>query len=492
MAPVNNRATIDALVSEYGTEHDCPSISWGILADGELTMHGAYRSQHPTIAATNGVRPDTIDQHTVYRIASMTKAFSAAATLLLRDEGVLRLDDPIAAHAPELANLRGPTSDSQPLTVRDLLTMRAGFVNDDYWADRALDLTDDEFDAIVEAGVTFAQPTGVHEYSNFGFGVLGRVIHRASGQRIQQIISERLLSPLGMTSTTWVQPDHDRWARPLDWHSGGFHDELPPLPDGLIAPMGGLWTTVHDLATWVAWLDDAFPARDGDDAGPLSRASRREMQNDHAFVNQVTLRDVTSPASYGYGVRVIHEAQRVITHSGGLPGYGSNMRWIIGTGVGAIAFANSTYAPMAELTARILDIVLANRAVAPASRAVTPAVAAAAHRLVELFNDWSDDVADALFTANAVHDESYERRRAPVAGLLPVTLTSIEASSDASATITVTAADGSEPTIWFALSPVAADRIQAAEVEVEASGDAPPGEADEAGSRVEGGDTAAD
>jgi len=73
--------------------------------------------------------------------------------------------------------------------------MRAGFITDDYWADRHLELTDEEFDEIIASGVTFAEPTGsAHEYSNFGFGVLGRVVHRASGQRTQQVISERSLA----------------------------------------------------------------------------------------------------------------------------------------------------------------------------------------------------------------------------------------------------------------------------------------------------------
>ncbi len=109
-------------------------------------------------------------------------------------------------------------------------------------------------------GALFAVPTGTRfEYSNFGFAVLGRVVERASGRRIQDVVDEELLAPLGMTETTWVQPAHDDWARPMRWADDAFADELTPLGDGLIAPMGGLWTNVVDLARWVAWLDDAHP-----------------------------------------------------------------------------------------------------------------------------------------------------------------------------------------------------------------------------------------
>ena len=88
----------------------------------------------------------------------MTKSFSAAATLWLRDAGVLRLDDPIGVYAPELAQLRSPTSDAPPITVRDLLSMTSGLATDDPWADRHLDLTDDGFDAIIAESPVFRGP----------------------------------------------------------------------------------------------------------------------------------------------------------------------------------------------------------------------------------------------------------------------------------------------------------------------------------------------
>ena len=66
----------------------------------------------------------------------MTKSFTAATVLSLRDEGRPRLDDPIAEHVPELAGLRRPTADAPAITVRHLLTMSAGLATDDPWGDR--------------------------------------------------------------------------------------------------------------------------------------------------------------------------------------------------------------------------------------------------------------------------------------------------------------------------------------------------------------------
>ncbi len=147
--------------------------------------------------------------------------------------------------------------------------------------------------------------------------------------------------------------------------------ELDPLPDGLIAPMGGLWTDGRrpgslDRPGWTT------PSRRATtpDHGPLSRASRREMQQPQRYTGMTTVRGVRSSSSYGFGLRVFDEPDlgTVVTHSGGLPGYGSNMRWMPGRRVGAIALANTTYAPMTELTARLARRVGRRRGSCPRPR----------------------------------------------------------------------------------------------------------------------------
>ncbi len=443
-----DRAPLEQMVRTHAVEHHCRTIAWGVVEEGALGVTGSYGD---------------VDEHTVYRIASMTKSFSAAATLLLRDDGVLRLDDPIDRHAPELALVRGPTADAAPITIRDLLGMTAGFVSDDPWADRHLDLTDDAFDAVVAGGITFAAPTGTSfEYSNLGFGVLGRVVHRASGQRIQTLISERLLGPLGLDDTTWIQPEHDRWARPMRWDDES-HIEEPATPgDGVIAPMGGLWTTVADLARWIAWLDDAFPARDDPDAGPLRRSSRREMQTGRIHVGLRTNTVGTSSISYGLGLRAIHRPQHnpVIGHSGGLPGYGSSMCWIAGRRLGVIALSNVTYAPMTELCASLLDELESQLGPHRAPSAPAPPVDVAGRRLAALLGAWDDDVADDLFADNVAQDDDWVRRRRAAEPLAGLDLITIEPIDDARGSARGSVPDGSSVHISYALAPDDSTRIQ--------------------------------
>jgi CubicO group peptidase (beta-lactamase class C family) len=367
-------------------------------------------------------------EHTVFRIASMTKSFTASSILMLRDSGHLRLDDAVADIAPEFAAVVGPTRDSPRLTVRHLLSMASGMATDDVWADRHLDMSDDELDQLLSGGATFAWPPDTHgEYSNVGFAMLGRVILRTSGQRAQDFITDHLLQPLGMDRTTWVRPNHDDWARPYDVVAGQRVADLEPLGDGAIAPMGGLWSCVSDLAKWVAWFADAFPPRDDDDAGPLSRASRREMQQVHrAWPTEHTSStgegDEAVPeridgGGYGYGLFVLHDTRfgHFVHHSGGLPGYGSNMRWLPGRSVGVIALGNATYVPMSKMARRMLEIVDDHGLVPAAALRPSAHLLSVANRLALLLSNWTDSAANDLFADNVDLDESLPRRASQAA-----------------------------------------------------------------------------
>lgn len=457
-----DRAPLDQLVADTAEQKRCHTISWGVVRDGELALtgnSGPFEVDADAHDANHG--------QTVYRIASMTKSFAAATTLLLRDEGAFQLDDPIGRLVPELAALRGPTTDAAPITIRDLLSMTSGFVTDDAWADRNLDLTDDTFDSIVASGPVFAQPTGTEfEYSNFGYAVLGRVVHRVTGTRLQRHVTERLLDPLGMTRTSWVMPPHNDWARPMRWLDDNYVHELPPLGDGLIAPMGGLWTTVADLARWISWLDEAFPARGGPDDGLLSRSSRREMQTSQQYVGMRSYGAIRYATSYCLGLRVLHEPRSgsIVTHSGGLPGYGSNMSWRPGAGLGTIALSNATYAPMTELGIRMLELVSEQLWPTPPQRHVPTILGDAADKLVALLNAWNDSVAEQLFSNNVRADDSWRRRQAAAAPYGPLAISSVQAINDARADIWCTTSPATKVKITFALAVSDPTKIQEYEI----------------------------
>jgi len=128
-----------------------PGLAYGIVVDGELALSGGIGVQN--VENKLPITPDS-----VFRIASMTKSFTAMSLMKLRDEYKLRLDDPVAAYVPELAKLQYPTRDSAPITVRNLLTMSAGLPQDDPWADRQLADTEAQLSELMNDGLTFSNP----------------------------------------------------------------------------------------------------------------------------------------------------------------------------------------------------------------------------------------------------------------------------------------------------------------------------------------------
>ncbi|MGZ8582402.1 MAG: serine hydrolase [Actinomycetota bacterium] len=405
--------TLAAVFARWGRRERIPGVAWGLVRDGELTAAGG-------LGALRLDGPGTPDADSVFRIASMTKSFTGAALMTLVADGRLRLDDPVAMHVPELEGWRGPTTDGPPLTVRHLVSMEAGLPTDDAWADRHLDLAPEAMDALIEAGFESAWAPGTRfEYSNLGWGLVGLVIERVAGERVQELVTEALLEPLGMVSTTWVRPEAGVVAESYRVQDGAWLHEGEPVGDGTIAPMGGIWTTVRDLARWVGFFTDAWPPRDDADDGPLSRWARREMQqlrrvdavNRHRPAPGGPSRVSASGYGIGLGIRIDERLGVSVGHSGGLPGYGSHMRWLPDRGVGVIGLSNVTYGNMHGACIEALEV-LADRDELGSAYPIgpSPALSEAAARAAALLSSWRDADADALFADNVGPDEPYDRR----------------------------------------------------------------------------------
>lgn len=373
-----------------------PSLAYGMTYSGKR------------IATHNSTLP--------FRIASMTKSFTAAAVLLLRDRKKIVLDQPIAELVPELASLKLPTSDSPAVTVRHLLTMSSGLATDDPWGDRHLDADHDYMQKLFTDGGFFAEPVATdHCYSNYGYAILGRAITNASGQTFQQFITNELLEPLGMHATTWTAaPHHATPYRLRDEEA--VDDGLEPLGDGGFASMGGLWSTVDDLLLWTNFMLNAFPARDGKDDEPLCRASRREMQQIWRAMkreNTPVLSQRNLFGGYGMGLRIFDDVRLgcLITHSGGLPGYGSNMMWHPDRQFALVSLANITYAPMFDANFIACER-LNSEGLLPAPRSKSSTLLTEhAQKLIDLLGNWKDEVAHEIFADNVILDEPFERRK---------------------------------------------------------------------------------
>jgi CubicO group peptidase (beta-lactamase class C family) len=338
---------IDALFAKYQADAHIPGMVYGVVKDGKLAYVKGLGVQD-----LDDKRAVTADSR--FRIASMTKAFTALAILKLRDDGKLRLDDLAEQHVPEMKRWAYPTTDSPRIRIRDLLHHVGGLVTDDPWGDRQQVLPQEDFTKMIAAGVPFSRaPQSQHEYSNFGYALLGRIVANASGMAYADYVRQTILTPLGMTSSGYdvTKTPKARYARGYRWENDAWALE-PEMIDGAFNSMGGLQVSANDYAKWVAFLLAAWPARNGPDNGPVKRATVREMAQGLNFVavaNRIGASGATAckqAAAYAMGWRVAQDCDLGLTlaHGGGYPGYGSHVMLMPDHGVGVFALSNRTYA----------------------------------------------------------------------------------------------------------------------------------------------------
>ncbi|WP_421854666.1 serine hydrolase domain-containing protein [Novosphingobium sp.] len=387
---------IDAILKGWMAENHIPGMVFGVVKDGRLAYVKTEGVQD--ITAKRPVTPDTL-----FRIASMTKAFTAMSILKLRDEGRLALDDPADRYVPEMRGWTYPTTDSPRITIRDLLTHSAGFVTDDPWGDRQTVLPQTAFTAMLRAGIPFTRaPEMRYEYANLGYAILGRVIANITKAPYRTFVETRLLAPLGMSASGF-----DVFAHPKDKRAVGYRweneawAEEPTMKDGAFNSMGGLEVSATDYAKWLAFIVSAWPPRDGADTGLVKRATVRQIMrganNSAVFHRPATGGDKQCPgaAAYGMGWRVLTDCDygTVLAHSGGYPGYGSHVMVLPEYGAALFALTNRTYAGPSKAVWDVAALLTAKGALA---KQVEPVSADLASFYTAAQTVWSAGTIDAL------------------------------------------------------------------------------------------------
>lgn len=352
---------IDNIYKQYAARNKFPSLSYGIVVDGKLITSGLTG----LINVDKKIKPDI---SSMYRIASMSKSVTAVAILQLRDAGRLNLDDPASKYIPELKQDKLLTTDAPPISIRHLLTHGAGFPEDNPWGDRQLEDSNADLMALIKNGTYFSNVPGIaYEYSNLGFALLGQIIEKVSGMPFDVYTKEKIFKPLGMTHTEWeytkVPADklvhgyrliHDQWK------------EETPLHHGAYGAMGGLITSIEDFSRYVAFHMAAWPPRSGAENPVLKRSSLREMHMPHN-ISSFNLQNkypsgracpIVGAYNYGLGWTRDCEDRIYVGHSGGLPGYGSQWRFLPEYGIGVLSFANQTYANLGTINTQILDTLI--------------------------------------------------------------------------------------------------------------------------------------
>jgi len=406
---------IHNLMQEHVKSRDLPGVAYGIVVDDQLIVSGAIG-----FLDIDSERP--VSTKSVFRIASMTKSFTAMAIIKLRDEGKLSLDDPAEKYIPEMGNLEYLTSDSPLISIEHLLTMTAGLPEDNPWGDRQLNEPDQMLLDLISGGVSFSNPPSyTYEYSNTGYALLGNIISRVSGIPYQQYIKENILLPLGMTSTYWEFDDvpDNLLAIGYRWEDGQWKLE-PMLHDGSYGAMGGLMTSIEDFSKYVSFHLSAWPPRSDVDMGPLKRSSLREMQQPQfaRLYNEATdFFDEPCPllSGYGYGLGITTDCSglKQVRHGGALPGFGSSYLFYPDYGIGIMAFCNLTYTA-AMPTDKIKHLLFHELDLQPRALPASDILIRRQNEIVELISQWPSELEERIMAENFYLDKSREKRKAEI------------------------------------------------------------------------------
>ncbi|MFI7026500.1 serine hydrolase domain-containing protein [Micromonospora sp. NPDC049900] len=271
-------------------------------------LHRADRP--PWTCVVGGTGNDTaLDPDTRFRIGSVTKTFTAVLTLQCRDDGLLDLDDPLDRHLDLPAHGES--------TVRRLLSHTAGLQREPYgdvWDTlRAPDT--ERLVAELARAERVLPPGRRYHYSNLGMALLGRLVGEVRGGSWAEVLTERVLAPLGLTATTVDPGPRAATGFLVDAYSDEARPE-PPTDFGAVGPAAQLWSTAGDMARWAAFLAD--PAALDPTGAVLAPATLEEMRW------PVTVTDETSwSGGFGLGLILVPQGQRVVHvgHDGAMPGF---------------------------------------------------------------------------------------------------------------------------------------------------------------------------
>jgi serine-type D-Ala-D-Ala carboxypeptidase/endopeptidase len=229
-----------------------PALVIGVVRNGQTSIHGFGRREDGA-----NVEPDG---DTLFRIGSVTKAFTGQVLASLAADGVVSLADPLTKYVPDFI---APLSEGgRPIRLIDLATHSAGLPREVPHApgppdDPFATITREAFVSWLKANPLLFTPGTAILYSNFGFDLLAAALAAAAQKPYPDLIAERVLKPLGLSDTTFA-PSGDQTARLMQGH--GFDGApLPNAPTGsVIVGSGGLYSTARDLLRWLEWHLDRF------------------------------------------------------------------------------------------------------------------------------------------------------------------------------------------------------------------------------------------
>jgi D-alanyl-D-alanine carboxypeptidase len=324
------KSRIDRIAAQVLEQTGVPSASVAVVQHGKLVYTRAYGESRldPATPATPQMR---------YSIGSISKQFTAAAILLLREEGKLSLDDAVGKYVPGL-------TEGDKVTIREILSHTSGY--QDYWPEDYVmtpmlvpETSQQILDTWAKKPLDF-EPGTQWQYSNTNYVIAGRIVENITGHPLMDLLTQRIFRPLGMKSV-W-NSDQEKLthadATAYYRHALGPLRVAPKEGRGWMFAAGELAMTAHDLALW----DQSLIAET-----ILKPESYQQM------FTEVKLKDGKG-THYGLGVEVIdRNGHRSIEHSGEVSGFVSDNEVLVDDGVAVAVLTNQDAIGAASIIASL-------------------------------------------------------------------------------------------------------------------------------------------
>ncbi|KAF1701982.1 serine hydrolase [Pseudoxanthomonas kaohsiungensis] len=348
VAPGFDVARFEALAEQLVQGQRVPGLAMAIVQDGRILSARGY-------GVTDVVRPQAIDSHTVFRLASLSKAFAGTMAGLLVNDGSLRWDSKVIDYVPGF-HLVEPAYTSQ-VTVADLLSHRVGLKAHNAF-DRDIEGNAEYYQVAQKLGsapLTCA-PGQCYAYQNVAFSLVGDVVFAASGSFYEQEVQRRLFKPLGMNDASLGLAGIEsspHWARPHVRSRNGWVSVNPKPTYYRLPPAAGVNASISDMAQWLlahtGHRPDVLPA-------PLLATLHAPVVSTPGEMRSGWRRDRLNAASYALGWRVFDYAgEEVVFHAGAVQGYRGLTALLPGRDLGIAILWNSESSLPSGLLPTIID-----------------------------------------------------------------------------------------------------------------------------------------
>ncbi len=308
-----NVAAIESMAEQLTYGNRVPGIAMAIVHNGRVLSTRGF-------GVTDIGNPQPVDAHTVFRLASLSKAFAGTMAGLLVNDGTLRWDSKVTDYVPGF-QLATPEATGR-LTVADVLSHRVGLPYNAY--DRDIEANADYYTLTrkLASAPLKCEPGDCYAYQNVAFSLIGDVVYAASGSFYEQAVERRIFKPLGMNDASLglagIQAS-PRWARPHVRSRNGWVSLSPKPTYYRVAPAAGVNASASDMAQWLlahtGHRPDVLPA-------PLLATLHAPLVNTPGEMRSGWRRQRLDSAGYALGWRVFDYAgHTVVFHAGAVQGY---------------------------------------------------------------------------------------------------------------------------------------------------------------------------